>query len=293
MTAHIGFIGTGIMGGPMALNVLRGGFDVTVWNRTREKNAPHAEAGAAVAENPAAMAELETVILMLTGPEAVESVLFGENGLLTTEKPALRTLVNMSTVNPAFTRDLGRRLAERDAVLVDAPVAGTKKPAEDGELVVFAAAPTAAVDAVEPLLLTMSKKVVRCGDAAGSGSATKMVFNLLLAHMLTGLAEALNLGERQGLSVDFLMDVILAGPLGCGLFQYKSEMMRTGEFPTQFPFKHMAKDLGFARETAEEVGAAVPLGDAVARLFQNGLEKGLGDEDFAAVRKVLSGMNER
>lgn len=276
MTAHIGFIGTGIMGGPMALNVLRGGFDATVWNRTREKTAPHAEAGAIVAENPADMAGLETVILMLTGPEAVESVLFGENGLLTAEKTALRTLVNMSTVNPAFTRDLGRRLAERDAVLV-----------------VFAAAPPAAVDAVEPLLLNMSKKVVRCGDAPGAGSATKMVFNLLLAHMLTGLSEALNLGERQGLSVDFLMDTILAGPLGCGLFQYKSEMMRTGEFPTQFPFKHMAKDLGFARQTAEETGAAVPLGETVARLFQTGLDEGLGEEDFAAVRKVLAGMNER
>lgn len=292
MAEHIGFIGTGIMGGPMALNVRRGGFDLTVWNRTREKTAPHAEAGATVADHPADMAALETVILMLTGPEAVESVLFGENGLLTTKDRSLRTLVNMSTVDPTFTRDLGRRTAERNVLLVDAPVAGTKKPAEDGELVVFAAAPPAAVDAVEPLLLTMSKKVLRCGDAAGAGSATKMVFNHLLAAMLTGLAEALNLGERQGLSVDFLMDTILAGPLGCGLFQYKSEMMRTGEFPTQFPFKHMTKDIGFARETASRVGAATPLADALAPLYRRGLDQGLGDADFAAIRKVLAGMSE-
>lgn len=292
MTERIGFIGTGIMGGAMALNVIRGGYGVTVWNRTREKTAPHAEAGATVAENPADLADFETAILMLTGPEAVEAVLFDENGLLTTGNPALRTLVNMSTVNPSFTRELARRLAERNVVLVDAPVAGTKKPAEDGELVVFAAAPDAAVDAVEPLLLTMGKKVLRCGDAAGAGSAVKMVFNHLLAAMLTGLAEALNLGERQGIPVDFLMDTILAGPLGCGLFQYKSDMMRSGEFPAQFPFKHMAKDIGFARETAGEVGAASPVADTLHELFQKGLEEGLGDEDFAAVRKVLAGMNQ-
>lgn len=285
MQEKVGFIGLGIMGSPMAANLARAGFGLTVYNRTPAKAAPLAKLGARVADTPAAVADADTVVLMLTGPDAIDAVLAGPGGLLSRDLGGKR-IVNMSTVPPAYAKALGQRLAARGALPIDAPVSGSKAPAEAGTLLVLAGGEDAAIDAAEPLFTAMGKAVVRCGPV-GAGSAMKMSVNLLLSTMMAGLAEAMNLGERNGLDAALLLDTVQAGPLGCGLFAMKRDMLVNDAYPAQFPLRHMAKDLGFIREAARDAGAPLPLGERVAALYA----AGEGELDFAAVRRVYEGLD--
>jgi 3-hydroxyisobutyrate dehydrogenase-like beta-hydroxyacid dehydrogenase len=285
MQDTVGFIGLGIMGAPMAANLLRAGHALTVHNRTPDKAAPLLAAGATTAPSPAALARTaDTIVLMLTGPQAIDAVLAGDAGLLAADLAGKR-IINMGTVPPAYAVALGKRLASHGAVLIDAPVSGSKAPAEAGTLLVLAGGEAAAIDAVEPVLLAMGKAVLRCGPI-GTGSAMKMAVNLLLATMMAGLAEAVNLGEKSGLDTALLLDTVLAGPLGCGLFAMKRDMLVQGAYPAQFPLRHMAKDLGFIMQAAQDAGAPLPLGKTVAGLYAGGPE----DEDFAAVKRVFEWM---
>jgi len=289
MAQKIGFIGLGIMGQRMAANILKAGYEVTVYNRTPDKAKPLAEAGAAVAASPKELAQwADVIVFMLTGPEAIEALLHGDGGALagmTKDK----TVINMSTVSPAFTRKLSEILAAHSITLIDAPVSGSKKPAEDGTLVILAGGPKEAVDAHEKLLLAMGKKVIYCG-AVGQGSCMKMFINLLLGIMMEGLCEAVNFGQKCQLDTETMLATVLAGPLGCGLFQLKADMLKSGNYPTQFPLKHMTKDIGFVLDTAKENKAAVPVGEKIFDLYKKGIGDGMGDMDFAVVKKILAGM---
>lgn len=287
MQQKIGFIGLGIMGQLMAANIMKKGYEVMVFNRSTDKAASLAQAGAQVASTPKEVGTwADTVILMLTGPEAISAVLDGDEGLLAS-LAAGKTVINMSTVSPAYTRELHTLLQAKGIILLDAPVSGSKKPAEDGTLVILAGGPQDKVQEQEALLLSMGKKVVYCGEA-GLGSTMKMVVNLLLGIMMEGLGEAINLGQKCGLETEVMLDTLLSGPLGCGLFGLKTEMLKTDTFPPQFPLKHMAKDINFVLETARSSKAATPVGDVVANLFNSGTNKGLAEEDFAAVKKVIA-----
>ncbi len=291
MKQKIGFIGMGIMGQPMSRNILKAGYDVMVYNRTVEKTHPLKEAGAAVASTPKEIADwADVMILMLTGPEAIDAVLNGETGVLA-GKASGKVLINMSTVSPAYSRAMDRILKAESVVFIDAPVSGSKKPAEEGTLIILASGPEEKVTELEPLLLCMGKKVVYCGEA-GKGSAMKMMVNLLLGIMMEGLCEAINFGQKCGLTVDSMLDVILSGPLSCGLYNLKTEMMKQDEFPPQFPLKHMLKDIRFVLQTADENGAATPAGHTIFQLYRQAQGHGLSDMDFAAVKKVLKSMSD-
>ena len=289
MGKNVGFIGLGIMGRAMAGNVLAKGYGLTVYNRSMDKCRPLQEAGAIPVASPREVAaSAEVVILMLTGPEAIEAVLNGDDGLLAGLAPGA-TVINMSTVTPTYAEKLNDELAARSVTYLDVPVSGSKKPAAEATLVLLAGGPRPSVAALEPLLLTMGKKVVYCGTA-GYGSRMKMVINLLLAVMMEGLSEAVLLGNRCGLTTDAVLETVLAGPLGCGLFNLKAEMLKNDSFPTQFPFKHMHKDLGFILETARDNQAATPVAAVVRQLFERGMAEGLGELDFAALHRVLAAM---
>ncbi len=274
---------------PMAKHILKEGYQVAVFNRTREKAAEAAERGAKIAGSPRELCrESDTIILMVTGPEAVDDVLNGPDGILS-EDCSGKVLINMSTVSPAYTGNLAAVLAGRGIDFIDAPVSGSKKPAEEATLVILAGGDKKTVEKHEALLLAMGKKVVYCGEA-GQGSAMKMAVNLLLGVMMEGFCEAVTLGEKCGLSKESIVETLLAGPLGCGLFNLKSEMLLCGEYPAQFPFKHMAKDIRFVLQTADEKGAPTPAGHAVFQVYRHGMGRGMGDMDFAAVKKVLDAL---
>ena len=288
---RVAFVGLGIMGQPMAKNVARKGYPLSVYNRTAEKALPIEEAGAVVAGSPKEAAKgADVVILMLTGPEAVDQVLDGPQGVLA-GLDAGKTMINMSTVPPSYSRRLSETLKARSIAAIDAPVSGSKKPAEEGALVILAGGPQAKVKEMEPLLLSMGKKIVYCGEA-GQGSSMKMAVNLLLGIMAAGLAEAVNLGQKCGLSTETMLETMLSGPMQCPLFEFKKPMLISDNYGAQFPLKHMAKDVRFVLQTADESGAAVPAGHVVFQLYRAAMGRGLSDKDFAAVKKVLEAMSD-
>ena len=286
MTIKVGFIGLGIMGQPMAQNIVKGGYALTVYNRSSEKATPFGDAGAAVASIPKAVAEAsDVIILMLAGPEAIDAVLDGPEGLMAGMQ-AGQTLVNMSTVSPQYSKQLANKLSAKSAVAIDAPVSGSRKPAEEGALVILAGGPQDKVTEFEPLFMCMGKKVVYCG-AAGQGASMKMAVNLLFGIMAAGISEAVNLGQRSGLDTATMLETMLAGPMGCALFEFKKPMLIDDNFSAQFPLKHMTKDIRFALQTADENGAMAPIGHTVFQLYRQSMGQGLADQDFAAVKKVF------
>ena len=157
-------------------------------------------------------------------------------------------------------------------------------------LVILAGGTEPAVAAVTPLLSTMGKKVIYCGPT-GQGAMMKMAINLLLGIMMTGLAETVNFGLLGGLSLETILEVIFSGPLNCGLYQMKADMLRQEDYPPNFPLKHMTKDSKFILDTAYQTGAPTPLGQMILHLFRQGVARGWGDADFAAVARVLQYLN--
>ena len=284
-TQRIGFIGLGIMGQAMAANVLKKGYALSIYNRSPGKADTLIASGARLAATPAHVAhDSDVIILMLTGPEAVEAVLGGEEGLLSADM-AGKTIIQMSTVPQASSEKWAAQLAEQDITLIDAPVSGSKIPAEQGALVILAGGPEQAVNAHEELLLSMGKKVIYCGEA-GCGSSMKLCINLLLGIMMQGLAESVHLAEKSGFDAATLLDAVASGPLAGTLFGLKEGMLKTNTYPAQFPFRHMAKDMQFVVDAASDCGAWLPLGNEIAGLYST-KRADLQDMDFAAVKLSL------
>jgi len=289
MDRKIGFLGMGIMGRAMAGNLARAGHEVIVYNRTVLRKEELESMGVSMAPNPRMLAEqADFIIAMLTGPEAIEALIWGPEGAGAAFN-GHKVFINMSTVSPRYARELAARLAPTSVRFIDAPVSGSKKPAEDATLVILAGGRQQDVEEATPLLLRMGKKVVYCG-AVGQGSMMKMAVNLLLGTMMEGLCEAATFAAKGGLAVDTFLDVVSSGPLNCALFQMKGDMIRGGEFPAQFPLKHITKDLKFVVDTAYETGAAIPAGHVLLHLYRACVARGLGDLDFAAVMEILREM---
>jgi 3-hydroxyisobutyrate dehydrogenase-like beta-hydroxyacid dehydrogenase len=286
MKERVGFIGLGIMGAAMAARIVQAGYPLRVFNRSQGKSDRLRDLGAVVSESPLSVVEAsDVVILMVTGPEAIEDLLWGPEGA----GPALnkdKVLINMSTVSPRFTVELNERLASQNVDFVDAPVSGSKKPAEDGTLLILAGGDQNRVNSLTPLFETMGKKVIYCGQA-GQGSMMKMAVNLLLGIMMEGFAEVLHFGKKGGLSMDAMLDTVFSGPLNCGLFQMKSQMIQDNDFPPHFPLKHITKDLKFISDTAYETGAAVPVCQTLLHLYSIGVGQQWGDMDLTAIAKVI------
>ncbi len=279
-------MGLGIMGSAMAANVLKAGHPLMVYNRSAGKADGLAALGAGVASTPQALAHAaDVIILMVTGPEAIDGLLWGPEGAAAELKPG-KILINMSSVSPAYTRDLARRLSATGCGFVDAPVSGTKKPALDAALVILAAGPRDLVDAVSPLLAAMGKKIIYCGET-GQGSMMKMFINLLLGVMMEGFAEALNFGRLGGLDLEAMLEVVFAGAMNAPMFQVKAANLREKNYAPAFPLKHLAKDCKFVVDTAFELGAPVPVGQTLLHLFRLGWSQGWGDEDISAIMRVM------
>jgi 3-hydroxyisobutyrate dehydrogenase-like beta-hydroxyacid dehydrogenase len=286
MKPKVGFMGLGIMGSAMAANILRGGYPLAVYNRTPEKAGPLADLGAAVAPSPQALAAgAEVIIAMVTGPEALYELLWGPRGAAEALGPD-QVFINMSSVSPGFTKEIAVQVAAAGAAFIDAPVSGTKKPAEEGSLVILAGGKPERIKELEPLLLTMAQKVIYCGRV-GQGSMMKMFINLLLGVMMEGFAEALNFGRLGGLDFDAMLETVASGAMNAPMFQVKAANLREKNYPPAFPLKHLAKDCKFVVDTAFELGAPVPAAHTLLHLYRLGWAQGWGDEDISAIAKVL------
>ena len=282
-----GFIGLGLMGEPMAANVLRAGYPLTVFNRSAAKAEALRAAGAAVAGSPREVGEAaQIVITMLSDAAAVEGVLVGPEGLLQARGPAGRTLIDMSTVSPAQTRRLAALAAEHGWSMLDAPVFGSTGPAREGTLGILVGGARAVFQDRRALLSTMGRHLYYFGPN-GSGATAKLCFNLMVAAQVASLAEACALAARGGLDLGMLAEAILASPVASALVERKTSGMVAGDYAPAFPLKHMHKDLGLMIDTAHALGAALPLTAGVHQVFTAAVARGMGEQEFSAVHRLL------
>lgn len=282
----ITFIGLGIMGGRMAVNLLKSGAAVTVYNRSKAPvealKSKGAKPAASVTE---AVSQADIVFSMLSAPDVVEALFLKKGGALSAMKKNA-IWVDCSTVNPSFS-ETSRYAAEKFGVrYIDAPVAGTKPHAENAELVFFAGAEKKLLEEVTPYLNMMGKKVLHIGET-GKGASFKMLVNAMLAQSMIIFSEAVLLGEKMGLAKDFLLDVIPNLVVSAPFTKFKAEMVRSGDYEVQFPLELMHKDLHLAAVTAYEMNQPLYLGNLAKEIYAEANKKGLGRLDFAAIHKYL------
>jgi 3-hydroxyisobutyrate dehydrogenase-like beta-hydroxyacid dehydrogenase len=287
----IAFLGLGIMGSRMAGRLVDAGFSVRAWNRTRPAGEGRRAHGATLVDSPAdAAAGADAAITMLGDPASVRDVALGAGGLIDALAPGA-VYVDMTTVDPATSRGLDCACRARGVAFVDAPVTGSKLAAANGELVLMVGGEADVVGRLAPVFAPMAKRVVHMGPV-GSGSMMKLANNLAIAGSMLALFEAMTLGRRAGLKDEGMLDVLTHSALASPLLTLKGDAVRRRDFAPHFAFKHMAKDIRLARAEAETRGAPHALGDLLDTLFSSGLDAHLGDEDFAALIKVVEGLGE-
>jgi 3-hydroxyisobutyrate dehydrogenase len=279
MSLTIAVLGTGTMGAPIARNLAAAGHDVRVWNRTADRAAPLADDGVTLAATPAEAASGAGVLLtMLYDVESVRSVAPAALAAL----PDDAVWLQMSTVGPAGTRELAALAAEHHVPFVDAPVVGTKAPAEQGTLVVLAAGPPEAKGVADQVFDVVGSRTVWVDGDVTAASALKLVVNSWVLALLEGVAEAVSLAEGAGLDPQLFFDTIKGGPTDTPYAHAKGAMMAAREFPPSFALSAALKDAGLVLDLAAEVGVDLTVADAVRRHLARAVERGHGDEDMAA-----------
>ena len=278
----IALLGTGTMGAAMGRNLLGAGFAVRAWNRTAAKAAPLAEAGASVARSPAEAASGAGILLtMLADGQAVEAAVAGPTGTLEVLGDGA-LWVQSSTVGTDDTERLAE-LARRHGVgFVDAPVLGTKQPAEKGELTVLASGPEAARQRCGPVFDAIGSRTIWLGEA-GAGTRLKLVVNTWLHGLMGALATTIALARALGVDPERFLGTIEGGPMGPVYARIKGDLMVAGNYPTSFSVALAAKDVRLALEAAAEGSADLPVLRAIADLYRDAIDQGLGGADMAAI----------
>lgn len=263
---RIGVVGTGIMGAPMARNLLRAGHAVTVHNRTAARVAPLVEAGATAAARPADVAAaVDAVVISVPDGPDVERVIGGPDGLLATARPGL-LVIDTSTIAPRTARALAERCAARDADLLDAPVSGGEGGAVAGTLSIMAGGRREAFDRAAPVFAAIGRTATYMG-ASGQGQTTKLVNQVVGAATLAAVAEGIALGARAGLDCEALIEAIGGGAASSWMWKNLGPRMQRRDFAPGFMVKLQQKDLRLALAAAADVGAALPLTELVHRLL--------------------------
>jgi len=274
----VALLGTGTMGAGMARNIAAAGIPLRVWNRTREKAEPLAETGATVADSPAeAVRGADVVLTMLYDTASVESALTeARDGLAEGQ-----VLLQQSTVGVEGSERLGELAAELGLVYVDAPVLGTKKPAEDGALVVLASGPEDVRNRIAPVLDAIGSRTQWVGEA-GKGSRLKLVANSWVLTVLEGIAEALSFAKALDLDPEQFLAAVKGGAMDAPYVQLKGNAMLQGSFDPAFALDGAAKDAGLIVEAARAAGVDVPIVEVAKRYLDAASEAGHGAEDMAA-----------
>jgi 3-hydroxyisobutyrate dehydrogenase len=276
----ITFLGTGILGAPMARHLARAGHDVTVWNRTVAKARPVADDGAHVAEDPAAAATgAEVIVTMLTDGEAVEDVM----AEAAPAAPDGALWWQASTVGIAGTEGLAALAEEHGLTLVDAPVLGTRGPAESGELVVLASGPAEALQALQPLFDAVGSKTITLGDAVGAATRLKLVMNHWVLAVTDAIAETIAFAEALDIEPQRYLDAIAGGSLDLGYAHLKGPGMIKGELPVAFPLKHALKDADLILDAGERHDLRLALAATVRDRYAAAAAQGHADDDMGMV----------
>ncbi|MHB1490196.1 MAG: NAD(P)-dependent oxidoreductase [Cellulomonas sp.] len=286
ITAPTGFIGLGLMGGPMAANVARAGFPLTVWNRTQAKAEPLRDLGARVAGSAAEVGSVSTVLItMVSDDDALEDLLFGAGGVAEAMRPG-SVVVDMSTTSPSCMHRVAARLADTDIHLVDAPVFGSTEPALSGDLWAVVGASRDDLTRVRPQLDAMCGTVFEMGPV-GAGSLMKVAGNLVVTGMIALLAESLTLGKSGGLEPGAMLDVLDAIDFTSPLWKGKGSLVVAEDYAPRFPLRHALKDVRLARSVGLATGLDLRAVAGVEEDFAAAARAGHQDEDVMAVIRTV------
>jgi 2-hydroxy-3-oxopropionate reductase len=284
MADTVGFIGLGIMGKPMAENLIEAGYDLVAYNRTREK--AEELGGATVAETPKEVAEQSNIIItMLPDSPQVEEVLAGEDGVLEgVQEGAL--VVDMSTISPVVTEELAEKASERGASMLDAPVSGGDVGAIDGTLSIMVGGNEEDFERVLPLFEVMGKTVTHVGPV-GTGQVVKAANQIVVALTIEAVSEALVLGSKGGVPPEKILDVLGGGLAGNKVMEVKREKMLDHSFDPGFRVELHHKDLGIALAAGREYGVTLPVTAIVDQMLETLKMLGRGDQDHSALLTLI------
>lgn len=279
---RVAFLGLGIMGRPMAANLVKAGHGVTVWNRTAGKTVE----GARLAASPAqAAAGAEVVWLCVSDTAAVDNVLFGPEGVEDALGEGM-IVADSSTISPARTLEIAERLAEKGVAHVDAPVTGSKIGAESAQLIFIAGGEEAAIARLEPLFSAMGRAVKHMGGHS-MGQAAKLAMNLQIALIFEGFAEGLALATKLGVEPARLVDLIQSTMIRSGVTDYKAPFVLRRDYSPNFPLRLMHKDIHLILDAAREARIKLPGIETVDEVYEVAHEEGMDDLDYAATLTLL------
>ena len=285
----IGFIGTGMMGAPMALRLIDAGYNVKVWNRTPEKALQLINRGAERASDVADVAGgCHVIITMVSDDNALRAVAEGNNGLIESmQNDAIA--IDMSTVLPSYSATLGERYTANGKRYIQAPVLGSVPQANDGSLLIFAGGDSETIDSVQNIFDVLGRRTWRFGKPEQSATM-KLVCNLFIASMINTLGEGLLLAGKAKIDGTILLEILNESALAAPMYQTKGKSLLERRFTPRFMVQHMEKDLSLIRQTARELGVPLPAVGVIHDLFLAAKTRGYGDEDYSAMVKVLEEM---
>ncbi|MCL5999578.1 MAG: NAD(P)-dependent oxidoreductase [Chloroflexi bacterium] len=284
---RIAVMGLGIMGSGIARNLLKAGFSLTVYNRTREKAQALLDAGASWAESPKAAADGADIVIGVVGDDAASrSIWLGEQGALAALPPGA-VAVECTTLSVGWVRELAEHAHARGVRFVDAPMAGSKAAAAAGQLTLFVGAEDGLFEEIQPVLSSFSANVIHFGPL-GSGAMYKLINNMIAAAHVTALAEGIAMAEKAGLDMQTVLQTITSGAVASPIVKMKAQQVVARDHKdTHFALRWMHKDLTYALRAADELGVAVPSVALAHELLRMAMQKGWADQDFAVVAEVV------
>jgi 3-hydroxyisobutyrate dehydrogenase len=286
MAEKIGFIGLGIMGQGMARNLLKAGFDLTVWNRTASKADDLAVAGAKVAAGPADLAaRCDVILICVSDTPDVQQVILGEGGIIEGIRPG-SLVIDHSTISPQVTREIAARLAEKGAYMLDAPISGGSEGAAKGTLSLMVGGPVDQFERVMPYLQAEGKTITHVGDH-GAGQMAKLVNQILVVVTQLGVSEALLFAQAGGLDLEKTLDAVKGGAAGSWMLSNRGPQMLRRDWQPGFTIDLQQKDLRLVLEAADELGVPALGTSLVFNLYRTLQARGLGGEGNHALVKAL------
>ena len=285
--AKLGFLGLGIMGYPMARNLMQAGHDVAVWSHTASKAQELASSkGGRFAATPAEAARDAECVFLCVGDSAMsEQVILGENGVASGASRGA-VVVDASTVSPSSSRRIGSKLAESGIEFLDAPCTGSKPGAEGGNLTFMIGGDQAVYERVKPYFEPMGKRLFFCGGP-GMGLHAKLTQNLVLSNLLQAFNEGMVLAAKAGVDPELMLEVLDNSAAKSGLISFKAPFVFRRDFSTNFSVKWMHKDIGLMLESASELDVPLPLTGLTQQMFRAAIARGYGEEDICSTIKVL------
>lgn len=288
--AKLGFIGPGIMGLPMTLNLLKAGHSVAVYGRRAERTKPLADAGAIVCDSPAAVAaQADIIFTCVSDTPDVEAVIFGNKGIIEGVKPG-SVVVDTSTISPVATRDFAQRLATRGVEMLDAPISGGEGGAIAGTLSIMCGGKADVFARVKPYFEAMGKNIVHVGDN-GAGQVTKACNQIVVAVTIEAVSEALLLAEKSGVDGAKVRAALMGGFAGSKIMEIHGQRILSGDFTPGFKTALHRKDMGIVLETAKSLGLSLPGAELATHHLDAVMAAGDQDLDSSAIFKVLKQKN--